>query len=167
MRWTEGHVHVAMRKFLVRQGWLLVAGEYPGGSDHQLYPLNVVDPEVARDDSPDPRRHSLGELIPDLVALRDRDLIIAEAKLRYDEGDRAKLALLLSDRRTHLLLALRTYARERRVPDLLPVESLVLRPVLVFKAEAQPPSPPPKGFSYLRIVDQADAFFEGDLGDAK
>lgn len=167
MRWTEGHLHVIMRKFLVRQGWLLVAGEYPGGSDHHLYPLNVVDPAVACDDSPDPRRHSLGELIPDLIALRDRDLIIAEAKLRYDEGDRAKLAILLGERRVHLLAALRTHAQERRVPELLPIESLVLRPVLVFKAEAQAPSPPPIGLSYLRIVDQADAYFDGDLGDAK
>jgi len=59
MTWTEGHVHVAMRRVPRGQGWLLVAGEFPGGSDHELYPPNVVDPMVAKDDSPDPRRHSL------------------------------------------------------------------------------------------------------------
>ncbi|MCC6553434.1 MAG: hypothetical protein IT372_10505 [Polyangiaceae bacterium] len=165
MRWTEGHVHVAMRKFLSRQGWRLVAGEYPGGSDHQLYPLNVVDPTIACDRSPDPRRHSLGELVPDLVALRDRDLFIGEAKLRYDEGDRVKLALLLGERRSDLLAALRKFARERGVPELLPVETLVMRPALIFMSNADAPPPAPD-FTYLRIVSQNDAYFEGALGGA-
>jgi len=60
MKWTEGHIHLAMRQILIAQGWSLIAGELPGGSDHDLYPLNVVDPALARDRSPDPRRHSLG-----------------------------------------------------------------------------------------------------------
>jgi hypothetical protein len=162
MRWTEGHVHVAMRRFLTKQGWQLVAGEFPGGSDHELYPLNVVDPAVARDQSPDPRRHSLGELIPDLIALQDTKLFIGEAKVRYDEGDRAKLELLLSERKRDLLTALQTFARERGVPALLPVERLVLHPVLVFTADAAAPTPS-GGFSYLRVVNRTEAFFEGPL----
>lgn len=165
MRWTEGHIHLAMRRVLADKGWLLVAGEFPGGSNHELYPLNVVDPAVARDASPDPRRHSLRELIPDLVALRSRDLFIGEAKVRYDENDRLKLETLISDRRAHLLAALRTFAKERRVPALLPVESLVLRPVLVFRAAAS--APPPSGeISYLRIVGPTEAYFEGPLHGA-
>lgn len=162
MKWTEGHVHLAMRRFLRSDGWLLVAGEFPGGSDHELYPLNVVDPAVACDESPDPRRHSLGELIPDLIALQDSKLFIGEAKVRYHEGDRVKLALLLSERRKHLLAALQTFARERSVPQLLPVERLMLHPVLVFRAEAAAPLPS-GGFSYLRIVSKTEAFFEGPL----
>ena len=82
MKWTEGHIHVVMRDVLRQKGWTLVAGEFPGGSDHELYPLNVVDPVVARDASPDPRRHSLGELIPDLVALRGANLFVGEAKVQ-------------------------------------------------------------------------------------
>lgn len=165
MRWTEGHIHLAMRRVLSDNGWLLVAGEYPGGSDHELYPLNVVDPAVARDASPDPRRHSLGELIPDLVALRNRDLFIGEAKVRYDDGDRVKLDRLLSERRDHLLASLRTFAKERRVPALYPVEDLVLHPVLVFRAGVAAP-PPGDGFSHLRIVSSSEAFFEGPLSRA-
>lgn len=163
MRWSEGRIHLLMRDFLTRQGWQLVAGEYPGGSDHQLYPLNVVDPAVARDESPDPRRHSLGELIPDLVALRGRVLLIGEAKPGYDDGDRAKLALLLNERRDHLLAALQTFAVERRVPELLPVDTLDIHPVLVFRSAGEAPPPPP-GFSYLRIVNRGEAYFEGVLG---
>src|SRR5260370_16835366 len=96
LKWTEGHIHLAMRSFLTSQNWTLVAGEFPGGSDHDLYPLNVVDPTIARDRSPDPRRHSFGELIPDLVALRGRDLFIGEAKLRYDPKNPQQLETLVT-----------------------------------------------------------------------
>jgi hypothetical protein len=165
MKWSEGQVHLAMRRFLTNQGWLLVAGEFPGGSDHDLYPLNVVDPTVARDRSPDPRRHSRGELIPDLVALRQRDLFIGEAKVRYHAGDREKLNRLVSERRPDLLAALRTFSQDRRIPDILPVETLVLCPTLVFPAHSTSLAPPPSGtLSYLRIVSSSDAFFEGPLG---
>jgi hypothetical protein len=162
MRWTEGHIHVAMRKHLVRDGWLLIAGEYPGGSDHQLYPLNVVDPAVARDASPDPRRHSRGELIPDLIALRERQLFIGEAKVRYDAGDKEKLEYLLGQRRSDFVMALRTFAKDRRVPELLPIDDLVMCPVLVFLSDAEAPLPP-AGLSYLRISSPAEAHFEGHL----
>ena len=163
MRWSEGHIHLYMRAFLKGQGWQLIAGEYPRGSDHDLYPLNVVDPTVARDDSPAPRRHSLGELIPDIVALRGRSLLIGEAKLRHDDGDRAKLDYLLTERRSDLLAALCTFASDRGFPELCPVETLVMRPVLVFRSDSDAPDPPP-GFSYLRIVNRTEAYFEGLLG---
>lgn len=166
MRWTEGHIHVAMRRVLADQGWLLVAGEFPGGSDHELYPLNIVDSAVARDGSPDPRRHSLGELIPDLVALQGRELFIGEAKVRYDEGDRQKLEMLVSEGREHLLMALRTFAKERRISQLLPVEHLVLRPTLVFRANSVAP-PPSRSMSYLRIISLTEGFFEGALKEAR
>ena len=87
-----------MRQVLKGLGWSLIAGEYPGGSNHELYPLNVVDPVVARDRSPDPRRHSFGELIPDLVALLGRELLIGEAKVKYDDGDRQKLEELIGEK---------------------------------------------------------------------
>lgn len=164
MRWTEGQVHVAMRRYLVMRGWQLIAGEFPGGSDHELYPLNVVDPSVARDGSPDPRRHSLGELIPDLVALHGRRLLVGEAKLRYDERDRAKLKLLVTSRRPHLVRALQSFALERDVSELLPVERLEIHPVLVFRSHAHAPAPS-CGFSYLRITSQAEAYFEGPLAE--
>jgi len=163
MKWTEGHIHLAMRQILIAQGWSLIAGELPGGSDHDLYPLNVVDPALARDRSPDPRRHSLGELIPDLVALRGRDLFIGEAKVNYNASDREKLELLTSQRREHLLAALRTFAKERRIPNLLPTETLSLRPTLVFRANSSIIPPPNGALSYLRIVSPTSAFFEGSL----
>lgn len=164
MKWTEGRVHVAMRSFLRSTGWHLIAGEYPGGSDHDLYPLNVVDPAVARDRSPDPRRHSKGELIPDLVALKERDLLVIEAKPNYNEADREKLAHLLSVRREDFLAALEKFAVERRFEVLLPVHTLLIRPVLAFAHSARAPAPS-LGLSYLRVVDRSEAFFEGVIGE--
>jgi len=160
--WTEGHVHVALRRFLRERHWQLVAGEFPGGSDHELYPLNCVDPTVARDQSPDPRRHSLGELIPDLVALRGDDLFIGEAKVGYSESDRQKLEILVTSRRHDLLRALRKFAEERHFPALLPVERLRLLPALVFTA-GSPAPPVPAGFSYVVLESADKARVEGLL----
>lgn len=162
MNWTEGHIHVAMRDILQRLGWKLIAGEYPGGSDHHLYPLNVVDPAVACDRSPDPRRHSLGELVPDLVALRSRELIIAEAKVRYDERDRRKLEMLIGPLIERFWVALEKFAQERGFVELHPVRTLVLRPTLVFLADTPAPQSS-GGFSYLRIVSRTEGVFEGAL----
>jgi hypothetical protein len=168
VKWTEGLIHVAMRLIVSSNGWVLIAGEYPGGSDHDLYPLNVVDPVIARDRSPDPRRHSLGELIPDLVALRGRELLIAEAKVRYDERDREKLSDLVTVHQERLRRALKTFGRERGFPQLDPVETLVLRPTLVFSSNSKAPPPSP-GMSYLRINSVDNGVFEGALrpGDDK
>jgi hypothetical protein len=164
VRWTEGHVHLAMREHFRSTGWTLIAGEYPGGSDHELYPLNVVDPKLARDRSPDPRRHSLGELIPDLVALRGSHLAICEAKPKYDEGDRRKLVVLLTQRRTDLDAALEKFARERGAPSVLPVARLTIWPVLVFPAFVSAPAPE-DGLSYLRVADLKTSAFEGPLAE--
>lgn len=162
MRWTEGYIHIGMRKLLRDKGWELIAGEYPGGSDHELYPLNVVDPAVAKDRSPDPRRHSQGELIPDLVALKDRTLLLAEAKPRYNEADRLKLVSLITVRRDHLIVALRKFAVERGRPSLFPLEDLLFAPTLVFSATAKAPQPDGT-VSYLRMQTLSDGYFEGQL----
>jgi hypothetical protein len=161
--WTEGYIHVAARRVLRDLEWELVAGEFPGGSDSELYPLCVVDRRVARDNSPDPRRHSVDELIPDIVALRDRELLIGEAKVNYSEADRLKLQRLLGERRLDLLAALEKFALERGFPSLLPISSLVFRPTLVFASD-RPTPPVPVGFSYLRLQDMTAGYFEGDLG---
>lgn len=164
MMWTEGYIHVVMRRLLKKLGWSLIAGEYPGGTDHELYPLNVVDRIMARDHSPDPRRHSLGELIPDLVALKGDNLLIAEAKVAYNDADRLKLAALISERRHDLHAALEKFADERHVPALVPLARLRLHPVLVF-AVGRPAPTPAAGFSHFKIIDTNTGFFEGELSD--
>lgn len=165
MRWTEGRLHVAMRSVLRSWGWQLVAGEFPGGSDHELHVLNIVDPHLARDQSPDPRRHSLGELIPDIVAIKNRELLIGEAKLTYSERDREKLSRIIGPRRHHLILALQKFAEDRGFPVLKPVESLLIRPALVFLADYAGAPLPSGGFSYLRIEGRRNGYWQGPLSE--
>lgn len=153
-----------MRRVLKQKGWKLVAGEYPGGSDHELYPLNVIDPTVARDRSPDPRRHSLGELIPDLVAIRNRDLLIAEAKVAYNIPDLEKLQYLIGERRSDLMIALEKFSKERGYPELLPLKSLKLHPALVF-VDTGNHRVPSASFSHLLISSREDGRFVGVLAD--
>lgn len=138
-RLTEGLIHVATRRYLRDDGWRLIAGQYPGGSDDELHTLYVVDPTVARDNSPDPRRHSSGKLVPDIVALRRRTLLIVEAKVGYSVEDRNKLVYLLTDRRADLLAALHKFALARRISELLPVDTLDLVPALAFAANVVAP----------------------------
>lgn len=161
-RWTEGRVHLAMRKGLRNVGFTLVAGEYPGGSDHELYPLNITNPIVARDNSPDPRRHSAGELIPDIVALKGRFLVIGEAKVHYNLPDREKLSYLLGARLEDLVLALTKFAEDRRRPDLLPTSSLTLLPTLIFTNQRAGPTPA-DGFSHMIIQQDGTPVFSGTI----
>ena len=165
-RWTEGFVHIWMRKALRNAGFTLIAGEYPGGSDHELYPLCVTDPTVARDLSPDPRRHSAGELIPDIVALRERTLVLGEAKVDYNEADRAKLETLIGPRRDDLLNALQKFARERRVDILLPIEDLKLAPMLIFTDERSSPRCP-EGLSYLILGREGRCELRGMVAEER
>lgn len=164
MKWTEGEVHRAMRHHLKASGWSLIAGEYPGGSDHELYPLNIVDPAVARDRSPDPRRHSKGELIPDLVALRSGMLIVVEAKPVFSEPDRQKLETMLVTHFGRFSAAFERFCDLRRLNDVPPITTLAVLPVLAFPATCAAPRVLPP-LSYLRVADRRSAHFEGYIED--
>jgi hypothetical protein len=152
VRWTEGMVHVAVRCQLRDDGWMLVAGQYPGGSDDELPPLNIVDPALARDLSPDPRAHSRGKLVPDVVALRQQTLLLVEAKVGYSDLDRRKLETMLGERRDDLDRALRRLGERSGIPQLFAPAALVIVPVLAQAAE-RPAPPPPPGFGQIRAVD--------------
>lgn len=132
MNLNEGLIHVAIRRYLKNEGWLLIAGEYPGGSDDELYPLNIMDPLVACDNSPDPRRHSEGKLVPDLIAYKDKELLIVEAKPKYSLSDKNKLKELLSIRRNDFDIAFSKFCLERGVPINQSINNVKLIPALAF-----------------------------------
>jgi hypothetical protein len=162
MRWDEGMVHVAMRTQLRKEGWMLLAGQPPGGTDDELPPLNIVDPALARDRSPDPRRHSSGKLVPDLVALKDSTLLLVEAKVGYCDEDRRKLLEILGPRRPDLMRALRELARARNIQELAKPEALEIVPAL---AQAAPcADPPPDGFAAIRAQSLFEATFLPPVG---
>jgi hypothetical protein len=104
----EDFIHLAIRKHLRQTGWTLLAGQFPGGSDHELKRLYLRDPEVARDNSPDPRRHSMASFVPDLVASRGVFLLLVEMKSEFSSEDLRKLRLIVDHRCADLRSALST-----------------------------------------------------------
>jgi Holliday junction resolvase len=141
MKRDETFVHVAIRNYLRANGWTLIAGQFPGGSDDELHTFNIVDSLLARDQSPDHRRHSSGKLVPDLIAYKAAKLLIIEAKPEYSILDKEKLAYLLSDRRSDFLSGLKKFTLERDLLQILPIETLDIIPVLAFLKERSPAKP--------------------------
>lgn len=158
---TEAFVHRAVRRYLRAEGWTLIAGQWPGGTDDELHTLYVMDPSVARDLSPDPRRHSLDKFVPDVIALKAGVLLIVEAKPIYSQADYEKLERLLTERREDLHTALRTFGGERRFPELLHPNLLSIRPALAFGASSRHPRARPPWFHLLVDVD-GEVGAEGD-----
>lgn len=158
---TESFVHVAMREYLRKEGWILVAGEYPGGSDDELYVLSIMDPAVARDNSPDPRRHSEGEIIPDLFAYKDGIMLIIEAKPKYSLEDKEKLRELLTSKYDLLCESLRKFSYERRVLTGIDFRSIEYVPVLAFENEKGIKYQEERGFAhlYVKALDDARIIF--------
>ena len=151
MRMNEGFIHVAVRRALKHHGWRLIAGQFPGGSDDECYALNVMDPVVACDNSPDPRRHSDNKLVPDLFAMKGNVVLILEMKPSYSAEDESKLLSISGDRRTDLLTAMRKFGRERGVPEFCDPELLTLVLGLGFRAGSRFPRNPT--FAYLLVSD--------------
>ena len=132
MRINESFVHVAMREYLKQCGWLLIAGEYPNGSDDELNVLSISDPAVACDNSPDPRRHSLGEIIPDLIAYKNNVILIIEAKPGYSSGDREKLNNLLGNMKSRLISSLEKFSAYKAHFSDIDYHNAIYVPVLAY-----------------------------------
>jgi hypothetical protein len=84
----EDEIYVAAKALLRKEGWRLLAGQPPAGSDH----LPVVEIK-------DPLREGLGSrgaFKPDLIAHRSGTVLICECKPLYDRRDEAKLLSVLS-----------------------------------------------------------------------
>jgi len=157
---TEEVVHVAVRRFLDRKGWQLVAGQYPGGSDDELPALNVMDPVLARDNSPDHRRHSKHKLVPDLLACKGRIMLIIEMKARYSPEDEQKLERLLGERRSDFLSALRDLVTTRGVVLPAPIEELAFVPCLGFAASSSYQAN--QYYCYFKVGGLSQLTFEGN-----
>lgn len=150
MKRDETFVHVAIRNYLKAKGWTLISGQYPGGSDDELHVFNIFDPELAKDESPDHRRHSAGKFVPDLIVYKDKTLLVIEAKPEYSISDKEKLTQLLSVKRKDFINGLNKFAQEKGFSQIIPVEKLRIIPVLAFLSEAIAPK---DGHAYLKVFD--------------
>jgi hypothetical protein len=155
----EDVIHYSVREFLRESGWKLIAGQYPDGSDDELVPLNVVDPTLARDQSPDHRRHSKNKLVPDLVACHENVMVVVEMKTLYSAEDEAKLLRLLGDRFEDFANALRRFVSLRRIALPGDLDSMAYVPCLAFTATASYPRRP--DFGYFLVSEPMAVIFEG------
>ena len=87
--------------------------------------------------------------MPDLIAYKDKILLVIEAKPEYSTSDKEKLARLLSVKRKDFVDGLSKFAREREFTQILPVEELKIVPVLAFLDESIPPE---DGHAHLRVL---------------
>lgn len=164
MKINESFVHVAMREYLRNTGWLLIAGEFPNGSDDELNVLSISDPTVAKDNSPDPRRHSNGEIVPDLVAYKDGCILIIEAKPRYSVEDKMKLLDLLNHKKARLLDSLKKFVSGKPQFYGIDFNSADYIPVLAFGNPSFCVPCEDIGFGHIYIKSLYEAkmiFFEG------
>jgi len=163
---TEDYVHVAMRQYLKNEGWQLIAGEFPGGSDDELNVLSISDPAVARDNSPTPRQHSTGEIIPDLFAHKDGVILVVEAKPKYSVADREKLIDLFTTKRERMIAALEKFSTNK--PEFLHIdfENAQFVPALAFNHSISTPRTADPGFAhiYVESLDKAAMIYFGQRG---
>lgn len=132
----EDVIHFVTRKFLTEDGWLLLAGEYPNGSDDELHSLRIMDKLLAKDNSPAHRHHSLNKLVPDLIALKNDELLIIEMKPSYSKQDEIKLLEMLNDRRDEFDFYLKEFC-QRYYPNIeKKLHKIKLTPVLGFSSES-------------------------------
>ena len=160
---TESFVHVAMREYLKQCDWLLIAGEYPNGSDDELSVLSISDPVVARDNSPDPRRHSSGEIIPDLIAYKNGVILIIEAEPSYSIEDKEKLDNLLENEKDRLVASLKKFSTGKMQYSGIDYDNAIYVPVLAYGNPAYEVMHRDSGFGHLYVKTLNEAkliFFE-------
>lgn len=89
-----------------------------------------MDPELARDNSPEPRKHSTGENVPDLIAYKDNYLLIIEAKSNYSISDKDKLTDLIENKRAILLTSLASFCQKYNFLTNVNLSNLIIIPTL-------------------------------------
>ncbi|UIP00627.1 hypothetical protein Hbl1158_04500 [Halobaculum sp. CBA1158] len=78
---NEERVTEAVEAHLTREGWTMFAVDYPtSGSGLRLHPA----------DRADGTKHG-GSIVPDVVAYRERDVLVVESKPYFDVDDARKL----------------------------------------------------------------------------
>lgn len=157
MKITESFVHVAMREYLKRNDWLLIAGEYPNGSDDELNVLSISNPDIAKDNSPDPRRHSEGEIVPDLVAYKRGTIIVIEAKPIYSLDDKLKLTDLMLTKKALLISSLEKFSSGKVQFHGIDYTKALYIPVLAFGNPSLECPCIDNGFGHLYIKSLAEA----------
>ena len=156
----EDVIHLAVRRYLKNHRWILVAGQYPNGTDDELPILNIKDPDLAKDNSPDHRRHSMNKLVPDLVALKDSVILIVEMKPTYCKKDEEKLLELLKTRKHDFTCTLEECLRLNGKCNDVNINNLVYIPCMGFGSGCKYKHLP--DFCYFEVISIEEVVFCGN-----
>ena len=102
----EDFLHYYARSYFKTNGWTLLAGEYPIGSDDELYPLFIKDSTKPLSNNTDHRKHSDNKIVPDLVVCKGNTVLVIEIKPKFNKGDESKLCDLFALRYDELINAI-------------------------------------------------------------
>lgn len=152
---NESYIHIAIRNFFRSRSWQLIAGEFPGGSDDELQALNITDLALAKDNSPDPRRHSKGKFVPDLFVRKGKIILVIEAKPNYSIKDEQKLIELLINRKQELLIAFEKFVNDKKILIPYSISELIFVPCLAFQHRSKVREINPN-FLYLIVKNLED-----------
>ena len=164
----EDIIHVAMRNYLKKNDWILIAGEFPGGTDDELYALSIQDPLKAKDNSPDPRRHSEGEIIPDLIAYKDNVILVIEAKVKYSLSDKAKLLNLVINNLDRLISSLFKFSLGKEKYLNIDFKKMKYIPTLAFANKIDNKRIDDKNIAHIYVedVDRVELVIWNDIEDS-
>jgi len=84
----EDEVYLKLKGFLTSNGWTIVGGQPPRGTDH--FPVIEIKSESSL------QRGSDGSFKPDLIATQKDLILICECKAAFDPSDVAKLRSIMS-----------------------------------------------------------------------
>lgn len=128
-----------------------------------------MNPIVAKDNSPDPRRHSEGEIIPDLFAYKNGFMLVIEAKPQYDIGDREKLKDLFLNKRGLLQKSLKNFCKNHHLLKQINLDNLIYIPVLAFGNENYEIFPEEIGFAhiYVKNLKECKIIYFGESGESE
>ena len=117
MHIDETYIYFKTKEYLIKNGWIPLAGEPAGGSD-ELPRIEIRDPDNRN-------KGSKGSYKIDLISQKKDAILLTEAKVNYHKSDIIKLNIITTSKLPLLILAI----KERLNVDISPkyiVKSLAL-----------------------------------------
>lgn len=131
---VEMELYISLKKYLKQQGWSLLGGQPPSGTDH--LPLIEIKNQIGE------AKGSKFSFKPDLVAYLERQILVVEIKPRFSQSDLKKLQEFSSVESRQNAFWSEIQTRDLAAPDgsrlWLSREKIVVRPSLCFRGEPLP-----------------------------
>lgn len=145
----EMELYISLKRYLKHQGWSLLGGQPPSGTDH----LPLIEIKNLIGDV----KGSKSSFKPDLVAYLDSEILVVEIKPRFSPSDLKKLQEVSSDVNRQNAFWSEIQTRDLKSPDGTPLwsfrEKIAIRPSLCFRGE------PLRNINVTQICETAPSIF--------